>query len=150
MGWIEYLGEQVYHPLVQNAFAPRMLFNQLTPHLPKGNEEVNVDMEHLQAMLDAATVVDPTLNCDDDAQGHELDHRQAIELHWRNAAEDETGMIEICVMSSAVEMHATRSKTGIRSVSALNRSSVKKGIRTTMIVIMTNLTDSILPKGGTM
>jgi hypothetical protein len=59
-------------------------------------------------------------------------------------------MIEICVTSFAAEMHAARLKTGITSVSALNRSSMKKGTMTTMVPIMTNLTNSILPKGGTM
>jgi hypothetical protein len=63
-------------------------------------------------------------------------------------AEDEIGMIEICPMSSAAEMHAAGLKTGIRSVSALNRSSVKRGTMTTTVPIMTNLADSILPKGA--
>jgi hypothetical protein len=75
---------------------------------------------------------------------------QAISLHQRNTAEDETEMIEICVMSSAAEMHATGLKTGIRSVSAVNRSSVNKGTMTTTVPIMTKLTDSILLKEGAM
>jgi hypothetical protein len=37
------------------------------PHLPNDNEEVNTHVKRLQAMLDAATVVDPTLNHDDEA-----------------------------------------------------------------------------------
>jgi hypothetical protein len=45
-------------------------------------------------------------------------------------------------------MHAARMKTGARSTSALNRSIVKKGTMTTMIPIMTNLTESVLPNGG--
>jgi hypothetical protein len=45
------------------------------PHLLKGNEEVNAHVKNLQAMLEAATVVDPTLNRDDEARGHEHDHR---------------------------------------------------------------------------
>jgi hypothetical protein len=52
-----------------------MLITQLTPHLLKGNEEVNAHVKNLQAMLEAATVVDPTLNRDDEARGHEHDHR---------------------------------------------------------------------------
>jgi hypothetical protein len=44
-----------------------MLIDQLTPHLPMDNKEVNAHVKHLQAMLDAATVVDPTLNRDDEA-----------------------------------------------------------------------------------
>jgi hypothetical protein len=75
MGWIEYQGEQVYHILAQNALASRMLIHQLALHLPKDNEEVNAHMKCLQAMLDAAIVVDPTLDHDDKAWGHELDHR---------------------------------------------------------------------------
>jgi hypothetical protein len=56
-----------------------MLIDQLTPppRLPKDNEEVNAHMKHLQAMLDAATVVDPALNRDDEAQGHKPDHWQS-------------------------------------------------------------------------
>jgi hypothetical protein len=42
--------------------------NQSThPHLPNDNEEVNTHVKRLQAMLDAATVVDPALNRDDEA-----------------------------------------------------------------------------------
>jgi hypothetical protein len=41
-----------------------MLINQLTPHLPKDNEEV---VKRLQAMLDAATLVVPALNHEDEA-----------------------------------------------------------------------------------
>jgi hypothetical protein len=76
--------------------------------------------------------------------------RQAISLHQRNVAEDKTGMTEICATSSAAEMHMTGLKNGARTMSALNRSSVKKGTMTTMIPIMANLTDSVLPKGGAM
>jgi hypothetical protein len=54
--------------------ASRMLIYQLTPHLPKDNEEVSVHMKRLQAMLDIATVVDPTLDRDDEARGHKPDH----------------------------------------------------------------------------
>jgi hypothetical protein len=71
---------------------------------------------------------------------------QAVSLHRRNVTEDETGTIEICMTSSAAEMHVAGSKTGVMSVSALNRSSVKKGTITTMVPIMTNLTNCVLPK----
>jgi hypothetical protein len=89
-------------------------------------------------------------------EGHKPDHCQSphkdlassLSLHRWNAAEDETGMTEICMMSSAVEMHVAKLKTGIKSASALNKSSVKKVTMTTTVLIMTNLTDSILPKGG--
>jgi hypothetical protein len=60
---------------VQNALASRMLIDQLTPHLPKDNKEFNAHVKHLQAMLDVATVVDLTLDCDDKARGHDPDHR---------------------------------------------------------------------------
>jgi hypothetical protein len=76
--------------------------------------------------------------------------QQAVSLHRRNAVEDETGMIETCVTSYVVEMHAARSKIGVRSTSALKRSSVKKGTMISMVSIMTNLTDIILTKGGAM
>jgi hypothetical protein len=45
------------------------------PHLPKDNEEVNVHVKCLQAMLDAAIMVDPDNDHDDGIRGHELDHR---------------------------------------------------------------------------
>jgi hypothetical protein len=60
------------------------------------------------------------------------------------------GMTKICVTSSMAEIHMTRSKINIRSTSVLNRSNAKKGTMTTMASIMTNLTDSILPKEGIM
>jgi hypothetical protein len=41
-----------------------MLTDQLTPHLPIDNEEVNAHAKRLQAMLDAATMVDPALAYD--------------------------------------------------------------------------------------
>jgi hypothetical protein len=63
-------------------------------------------------------------------------------------AKDETGMIDICAMSSVAEIHKTGSKTGVRSASASNKSSVKKGTMITMVPIMTNLTNSVLPKGA--
>jgi hypothetical protein len=51
-----------------------MLIDKLTPHLPKDNEEVNAHVKRLQVMLDTATVVDPALDRDDEAQGHEPNH----------------------------------------------------------------------------
>jgi hypothetical protein len=44
-----------------------MLIDQFTPHLPKDNEEVNAHVKRLQAMLDAAIVVDPILDRDSEA-----------------------------------------------------------------------------------
>jgi hypothetical protein len=74
--------------------------------------------------------------------------QQTVSLPRRNAAEDETGTTEICSTSSAVEMHATGLKTDIRSASAYNKSIMKKGTMTTMVPITTNLTGSVLLKGG--
>jgi hypothetical protein len=51
-----------------------MLIDQLTPHLPKDNEEVNAHVKRLQAMMDAATMIDPALDHDGEARGHELEH----------------------------------------------------------------------------
>jgi hypothetical protein len=73
MGRIEYQGKQVYRTLVQNAMASRILIDQLTPHLPKDNEEVSAHVKCLQAMVDATTVVDPVFDCDNEARGHEHD-----------------------------------------------------------------------------
>jgi hypothetical protein len=47
-------------------------------------------------------------------------------------------------------MYAARSKTDVKSMSVLNRSSMKKGTVTTMVPITTNLTDNVLPKEGVM
>jgi hypothetical protein len=44
---IEYQGEQVYRTTTQNALASKMLINQLIPHLPKDNEEVNAHVKRL-------------------------------------------------------------------------------------------------------
>jgi hypothetical protein len=58
-----------------NALASRMLIDQITTHLPKDNEEVNAHVKRLQAMLDAATMVDLVHDREDGEQGHELEHR---------------------------------------------------------------------------
>jgi hypothetical protein len=42
-----------------------MLIDQLTPHMSKDNEEVNAHGKRIQVMLDATTMVDPTLDRDD-------------------------------------------------------------------------------------
>jgi hypothetical protein len=39
-----------------------MIVDQLTPLLPKDSVEVNAQVKRLQAMLDVATMVDPTLD----------------------------------------------------------------------------------------
>jgi hypothetical protein len=58
-----------------NALASRMMINQLLPHLPKESEEVNAQVKCLEAMLDAATVVDPVLKHGDGEHGQDPDHR---------------------------------------------------------------------------
>jgi hypothetical protein len=67
--------------------------------------------------------------------------RREVSLHQRNVTEGENRMIKICATSSATEMHATGCKIDVRSTSILNRSSAEKGTMTTMIPIMTNLTE---------
>jgi hypothetical protein len=47
IGQIEYQGEHVYRMPAHNALASRMLIDQLTPHLPKDNEEVNAHVKRL-------------------------------------------------------------------------------------------------------
>jgi hypothetical protein len=39
-----------------------MIVDQLTPLLPKDSDEANAQVKRLQAMLDVATLVDPTLD----------------------------------------------------------------------------------------
>jgi hypothetical protein len=51
-----------------------MLINQLTPHRPKDNKEVNAHVKRLQAMMGTATVIDPALDRDGEARGLELEH----------------------------------------------------------------------------
>jgi hypothetical protein len=59
IGWIEHPGEQVYHTPAHNALALRMVIDQITSHFPKDNEDFNVHVKHLEAMLDTATVANP-------------------------------------------------------------------------------------------
>jgi hypothetical protein len=59
------------------------------------------------------------------------------------------GMIETCVTSSVVEMHAAGSKTGVRSESAL-KNDVTKGTMIIMVCSVTKLTDNASLKEGVM
>jgi hypothetical protein len=61
IGWIKWQGEQVYRTPAGNALASRVIFDQLTPLLHKDSKEVNTQVKCLHAMLDAATMTDPTL-----------------------------------------------------------------------------------------
>jgi hypothetical protein len=60
--WIEWQGNQVYRMPTHNALPTRVIVDQFTPLLPKDSEEVNLQVKRLHAMLDAATMMDPTLN----------------------------------------------------------------------------------------
>jgi hypothetical protein len=73
--------------------------------------------------------------------------RLTVSLHWRSTVEGETVVTKICMASSVAMMHVTESKIGARNVNTLNKSDMKKGTMITMVPIMTNLTDSILPRG---
>jgi hypothetical protein len=59
-------------------------------------------------------------------------------------------MTKIYATSSTVMVHVGRSKTSVKSASTLNRSDVKRGTMITMVPIMINPTDNILPKEGAM
>jgi hypothetical protein len=77
IGWIEYQGEQVYRTPAHNTLASRKLFDQLSPYLPKDNEEVNVHVKRLQSMLDAVIMVDSIHDRDDSNWSKVPDHRQS-------------------------------------------------------------------------
>jgi hypothetical protein len=62
IGQIEWQGEQVYHTPAHNALASQVIVNKLTPLLPKDSKELNAQVKHLHAILDAATMTDPTLH----------------------------------------------------------------------------------------
>jgi hypothetical protein len=55
----------------------------------------------------------------------------------------------ICMMSSTSEMHMVGLITGARSMSTSSKSAMMKGTMTTMILSMTNLTDSVPLMEGT-
>jgi hypothetical protein len=142
---------------MQNALASRMLIDQHTPHLPKDNEEVNTHMKHLQAMLDVAIMVDLALDRDDKARGHEFDHRQSpngdsstgltpLEERGRRQDQDDRDL------HGAIRSKDARGwiKNWHQEREGLNRSDVKRGTMTTMVPIMTNLTDSVLRREGAM
>jgi hypothetical protein len=52
----------------------RMIVDQLAPLLPKNSKEVNAQVKHLQAMLDAAIGEDPTPQHRDRRWGQDPDH----------------------------------------------------------------------------
>jgi flagellar hook-length control protein FliK len=126
-----------------------MIIDQLTPHLPKDNEEVNAQVKRLQAMLDAATVVDPALEGGDEERAQDLHHRQspygdspAVSLPRRNTAKDDTGTTKTSVMSFMAEMHAAGLKISAKSEITSSKNSAMKGTTITMVPSTTNLTDN--------
>jgi hypothetical protein len=126
-------------------------------HLPKDNEEVNAHIEHLQARLGTATVVDPTLGRDDEAWGHELDHWQSPcgdsascltppKERGRRRDRDDQDLRDIIRSKDARGQIENQRQERER----LEQNDVKRGTMTIMVPIMTNLTDSALPKEGVM
>jgi hypothetical protein len=71
--WIKWQGEQVYHTPAHIALASKVIIDQLTPLLPKDSEEVNEQVKRLDAVLDAATMTDPTLDHGDRRRGQDPD-----------------------------------------------------------------------------
>jgi hypothetical protein len=67
----------------------------------------------------------------------------AASLPWRSAIEDEIGTIGTSEMLSAIEMHMTELKTGVKSESALSKNEAMKGTMTTMVLTTISLTDTI-------
>jgi hypothetical protein len=54
-----------------------VILDQLTSLLPKDSEEVNAQVKHLHAMLNAAIMTDPTLGQGDRRRDQDPDHRQS-------------------------------------------------------------------------
>jgi hypothetical protein len=54
-----------------------MIIDQITPHFPKDNKEVNAHVKCLQVIPAAATVVDPVHDQESEDRGHEDDHRHS-------------------------------------------------------------------------
>jgi hypothetical protein len=133
-----------------------MLIDQLTPHLPKYNEEVNAHVKRLQTMLDAATVVDPVLDRDDEVRGHELDHRQSPrrdsansltppEERGRMRDQDDRDLCDIIRGRDARDRINNRRQ----DVSVLSKNNAMRRTMTIMVPSTTNLTDSAPLKEGT-
>jgi hypothetical protein len=62
LSWIKWQGEQVYRTPANNALASQANVDKLLPLLCKYNKEVNLQVMWCNAMLDATTMTDPTLN----------------------------------------------------------------------------------------
>jgi hypothetical protein len=83
-----------------------MLIDQITPHFPKDNKEVNMHVKQLQEMLDAAMVTDPVHNQEDLDWGHDGDHRESLhgdsgssitprEEHGRRCSRDHCDLCDV-------------------------------------------------------
>jgi hypothetical protein len=68
--------------------------------------------------------------------------RPAVSLHQRNAAKDETEITETCVTSSAIEMHATGSKTDVKNETVSNKNNAMRGTMTIMVPSTMNHTNN--------
>jgi hypothetical protein len=108
-------------------------------------------------MLDAATVVDPTLERRDEARGQDPDRRQiprgdsASNLTpQRSAAENEIWTKGSCAMSSSIEMRMIELKTGAKNETALSKSDTTKETMITMLASMISLTDNVPHKEDAM
>jgi hypothetical protein len=75
--------------------------------------------------------------------------RPAASLPRRSVAENEIGTTGTCVTLSTTEMHATRSKTGAKSETALSANYAIKGTMITTIPVTTSPTDTIPQKEDT-
>jgi hypothetical protein len=60
--WIEWQANQVYRTPTHNALPTRVIVDQFTPLLPKDSKEVNLQVKRRRAILNATTMMDPTLN----------------------------------------------------------------------------------------
>jgi hypothetical protein len=69
-------------------------------------------------------------------------------LNQRSTAEGVGETMTTCVMSSAVEIHATGLRIDAESKSALNRNNVMIGTMITTVPTMTNLTNNASLKEG--
>jgi hypothetical protein len=143
---IEYQGEQVYR--MRTTLASRMIVIQLAPLLPKDSEEVNAQVKHLQAMLDAAIVENPTSSTETEGGVRTLTTTRAYTRTWPATSLHPRSAIEIrmegtCGTSSATEMHATELKTGAKSETTLSVNDASKGTMITLTLTMTSPTGNV-------
>jgi hypothetical protein len=68
----------VYRTPAHNAMASCVIVDKLMPLLPKGSEEVDLQVKQLHAKLKVATMTDPTLNQGAKRRGQDPDHHQCL------------------------------------------------------------------------